>query len=391
MLAELPKLGNIVTTAAHPYFKDLTDIIISGEHQLTPPLMVIAEILKNAQTRFDEKTGEQISQAGSANCKCIWFSQKAGQFEEVWLSERFLKHVEVNEDGILGSAIKKGDQVVFKTADLELGKKKSILNYDESSVVQKKEEKANINAYLAFVSPVLDVIQVIDAKEIETKDARFDIKTGDKRKLTSDWLLKVKWFNPGSEKFSEKILPACVFNLVQHVDELLLRDLSSQIQEAKQLYYEADEIGLTIITPLSLSYRAGKYYLKAFDYLLNTKREIEIKRGLMLPEAEDPFSKPVPTFSFIHEEKGEESSIADEIKEMLENAAVTKNYTRFEYRGAKGKVGWRTIKDCEVSAKRFGKDDEYYYFQGYCMTKKEIRTFKTSNVFGMQMLNVKYE
>jgi hypothetical protein len=71
----------------------------------------------------------------------------------------------------------------------------------------------------------MEIIQIIDSKDIEQKDARFNSKTGERRRLTSDWMLKVKWFNPSCDKFSEKILPSCVFNIVDSIEEKYLKNI----------------------------------------------------------------------------------------------------------------------------------------------------------------------
>jgi hypothetical protein len=100
----------------------------------------------------------------------------------------------------------------------------------------------------------------------------------------------------------------------------------------------------------------------------------------------------VPSFEFIKSEDDNHTRVVDELKSAIDYCINNKNYMRIKYKNSLDKVSWKTIKDVKINSGLFKKDSKsYYYFEGYCMTKKERRTFKTSNVIKMHVLNINFK
>jgi hypothetical protein len=411
MLAYEATLGDIVSLNSHPYSEDYSETVIAGEHLLTPPLMVVAEILKDNKTQFNERTGEEESRIGFSQCKCIWYSHKTNQYEEAWISSKMLKLIKKN--GTIESRkdtefyklvtldttkpyepkFKKYYSVVLKTNELELGKRKSSKSLDENSIIENKEEKVTINAYLAFVSPVMEVVQIIDAKDVEQKDAKFNPKNGERRKLGSEWFAKVKWFNAASEKFSEKILPICVLEKIEPVN----REVLQQIKEAitNQTYFEhrnANSIQ-TLLKPKAVVYKSGYYFLKAFDYITNTHSHMPIPDSTF-DLVDKYYTDSFPKFEFINTGSFSDNSVEQEIIKGIGAAKKSGVYIRIKYKNRNDKLSFRTLKSYEIkpvtSSLRAGEGRVINYLEGVCQSCKEIRTFRVDEIQKVQILNIRY-
>ena len=199
------KIGDIFSLKNHPYTTENTQIKISALAQMTPPLLVVTEIL-NSSNEYDTETGEKKSK----QVKCIFYSHKTHKFETYWFNPDQLKAIkkkyEINGDSInlheksgevntkdeidlnnLGIEAPKNEslfklkkhylnrQVILKSCDYELGKQKSTFEEKENKSSQK------ISAHLDFLPPVLTVI---DVKKNEDKIA-YNPKTGNQKKISS--------------------------------------------------------------------------------------------------------------------------------------------------------------------------------------------------------------
>ena len=73
MESKLFSIGDIVTLNVHPYGTESTEIIVSGDHIMLPPLMVVVEVYKARQS-FGGKKSDIYKY------KCVWFSPKPYKF-----------------------------------------------------------------------------------------------------------------------------------------------------------------------------------------------------------------------------------------------------------------------------------------------------------------------
>ncbi|HYG16139.1 MAG TPA: hypothetical protein VEC12_10340 [Bacteroidia bacterium] len=84
-------LGCIVALKSHFFNSgDQSNVVLlSGEPQLMPPLMVVTEKLKVTKKSFEENSGLETSVIGEFQYKCLWFSNKSFQFEDAWFLQDF--------------------------------------------------------------------------------------------------------------------------------------------------------------------------------------------------------------------------------------------------------------------------------------------------------------
>lgn len=297
------KIGDIFSLKNHPYTTENTQIKISALAQMTPPLLVVTEIL-NSSNEYDTETGEKKSK----QVKCIFYSHKTHKFETYWFNPDQLKAIkkkyEINGDSInlheksgevntkdeidlnnLGIEAPKNEslfklkkhylnrQVILKSCDYELGKQKSTFEEKENKSSQK------ISAHLDFLPPVLTVI---DVKKNEDKIA-YNPKTGNQNKISSFFLLKCKWYNPSSGGFSEDFLPIEAVEIIPDVLSIdnvktLIADKSLfRLDLEKPIELEGgNKIYHTYIQATDLVFNHYKYKLKYFDFFKNKYSETDL-------------------------------------------------------------------------------------------------------------------
>ncbi len=297
------KIGDIFSLKNHPYTTENTQIKISALAQMTPPLLVVTEIL-NSSNEYDTETGEKKSK----QVKCIFYSHKTHKFETHWFNPDQLKAIkkkyEINGDSInlheksgevntkdeidlnnLGIEAPKNEslfklkkhylkrQVILKSCDYELGKQKSTFEEKENKSSQK------ISAHLDFLPPVLTVI---DVKKNEDKIA-YNPKTGNQKKISSFFLLKCKWYNPSSGGFSEDFLPIEAVEIIPDVLSIdnvktLIADKSLfRLDLEKPIELEGgNKIYHTYIQATDLVFNHYKYKLKYFDLFKNKYSETDL-------------------------------------------------------------------------------------------------------------------
>ncbi|HEY9262780.1 hypothetical protein, partial [Chitinophaga sp.] len=109
------KIGSVVGLKSHPLCLQFNQetIVIGGDAQSIPPLMVVVETL----SEFDVSQNNFVIK----QCKCIWYSHKTHTFEAVWfwvylLFEFFSNELEHIAPGIFPEV---GTLVRFKTTGIE--------------------------------------------------------------------------------------------------------------------------------------------------------------------------------------------------------------------------------------------------------------------------------
>lgn len=375
------ELGNTVALNSHPFLSSQHDILIGGEPQLISPLMVIVEIIGDSQNLYDENIGNQIQAKGgaTAQCKCMWYSSKSFQFEEAWLSSKLLKKIDnesksiSNEKDEQGKSkdLQIGASVTLCTAKLELQKLKSSYKNEGG------KERSSINPLLSFVSPIM---QIIGTAKNESKEPLYDSKTGNKKREISALLIKCKWFNPSSEKMSEKLIPIEALSLIPQVDEEKLKEIDTLIHSRKcvKINYEGSK---TIIKLQSIKCTHGIYYLSGYDYLLNSVREFKINEKLNIPKDETKlYSVKVPDF------KNDDLKVDKydvQLQKVIKVAKKDKKYIRIKYGDRNGNVTFRTIKDFKIES-----IDNATYLIGTCLLRNDTRNFHFDRIQFLEVLNL---
>lgn len=291
------KIGSLCSLINHPYTLENTNVKISALAQMTPPIMVIVEFL-TPDFNFDTESGDKKKK----QVKCIFYSHKTNKHETFWfnidqlklisdnsfaaklqskeLSENEKNMLEIGIEYLKTLSIKEIKdqfllkQVVLKSCDLELGKKKTTFEEEDSKA------KSKINAHLDFLPPVMTVIDV----KVNDEKIKYDSKNGNQKKIASNFLLKCRWFNPNSSTFSEDFLPIESLDLVELNSELL-KEINDCINDKKLIEFTYNcplelssgiDIQNTFIQPIELIFNHYKYKLKYYDFLKSVYSEVDL-------------------------------------------------------------------------------------------------------------------
>lgn len=291
------KLGDLYSLKNHPFELGFTDVKISALAVMTPPILVVSEIL-NSPKEYDSDTGKEKQN----QIKCIYYSHKTHKFENLWFATNNLKkitkeEIEESTDNELESngEIKTSTnaqieypksisletikdkflhkQVILKSCDHELGKLKTTFIKTDNKSSQK------INAYLDFLPPVLTVLDV----KINDEKVNYNPKTGNLRKLCSVFLLKCKWYNPLSGSFSEDFIPieaVQVIKIASSLDNIskLITDKEFIKHDLKEpiILENGSKLTHTYKQPLELIFNHYKYKLKYFDFFRSKISEMDL-------------------------------------------------------------------------------------------------------------------
>ncbi|APZ47279.1 hypothetical protein BW723_13745 [Polaribacter reichenbachii] len=237
-------VGCIVTFKSHPL---LYDFMIKGDGKLVPPFLVVKEVFieDNKKKTADELTGKKIAER--IKYTCVFFDDNKNEFKEVHIYESMLKsykdiHIarmdenENHKDFDYVSLIDEAENftipnynygkiVYFRTKKFEIFKKRSsikssrpvltdsdIKNLSKEQIAEKKVYKKNetIQYVVNYSTPDF----VLSGIKKENQENLF-YPDGNIRKVVSELLYKVKWFNSNQMKFSEVFLPAECFTDIQ--------------------------------------------------------------------------------------------------------------------------------------------------------------------------------
>jgi hypothetical protein len=373
MESKLFSIGDIVALKTHPYFDGNTNVIISGDHIMLSPLMIVIEVYKSKQRFGGIKTDIY-------KYKCTYFSPKSYKFIPAEVDEDDLKLVVKCSSSINKNCLKRGDQVLFKTAGMELGKKKSSLTYEDNSV-NGGIGSTVINSLLSFLPPVM---QVVDFEPHKSKHALTDKKLIPIRDVPS-FDLKFNYFDPTDDKIASYVLPIEALQLIDNVNEETISTLSSVI--TKNGYVNIKSVsGLTLAKPRNIAYRNGYYYLRAYDYLSNKVEENEISTDTVYSVIKSPFILEVPKFDIAHKpEAATPQFIIKEIVTAVNDASAANAFIRIKYKNRNEQLSYRTIKNYEIIDVKEGALN-ISYLVGYCLLRKAIRSFRVDRIQNLQQL-----
>lgn len=225
------KVGDVVTFKTHPLFNDYR---IKGDSKYVPPIMIVKEVFFESKQKktFDEATGKEIAER--IKYICVYFDDNKSEFIEAHLYEAMLRTFEelkferINNNGTKIEDYKKlidevkgysipsyqfGEIVFFKTKKLEIYKKRTSKKIPLKQGTNEVEDvKETLQYVVNYASPDFVICGF-------KKEAYSDLfySDGKQKRLVSTNLLKIKWFNPIQQKFSEQYLPEEFFT-----DELIL-------------------------------------------------------------------------------------------------------------------------------------------------------------------------
>lgn len=377
------KIGDIVSLKSHAYLKNLTDIIISGEQLLVPPLMIVSEILKI------RKIGSPINEERPIpkyEYTCIWFSSKSHKFEKAKIKGIHLKLIIFAEDKIANSDLQEGSFVTLRSMDYELSKKKSSLSFEDNTL-NNNSGNTTINALLFFLCPPLHVMSI---QKHKNSLPLVDKSTGEQIRFISEYDVKCLWYNSNSEKFSEETLPIEVLTSISVVDQTKINLINKAIKSSNVLKIKMNEIEY-LIKPRLIAYRSGYYFLRGFDYVLNRITENKINNSDIYEILETPFENIAPKFDVDrHPEAVSRKHMKQELKKAITVAKSKKAYIRIKYKNRNDQLSIRTLKTYRLAN---GKEDDekVTYIIGFCMLRQAERTFNISMIQNYQELKLLYQ
>ncbi|TSD66417.1 hypothetical protein FFF34_003160 [Inquilinus sp. KBS0705] len=376
----MPKfsIGDVVTLNTHPFSSETTDVLISGEYLMLPPLMVVVEIIDHSVIVSEKDKTDKF--------KCLWFSTKKNNFNESYFSESDLKKIKVN-DSEEPIDIEIGNLVSLSTLPLELGKRRSFLNTETNQTGNIKNSSL-VTGLLSFVSPVMTVIDVKDFDPTKDKKTAPEIKP---KKIYPSKIAKCKWFDAVGEKFSECLIATNALTLIPSPPSKLLILISKAIADHKCLNLEA-----TIVKPTQISNRSGEYHFNCFNFLTQQNTTLSFNQLSTIKVINNPIKSIAPVFK-PKVQKGTKSLRLSVTVESLVKKALTrskKNYIVIKYEDRLGHVTKRTISKYSFI---LGDDDRgagknlIKYVRAYCHLRNADRNFRLSSISEASELRLAYE
>lgn len=374
----MPKffIGEIVTLQTHPYNPETNNVIISGEYQMIPPLMVVFEIIEKLALSGEKEAIDKF--------KCLWFSTKENNFKESYFLESDLKSLNI-KNGEDNQEIRVGNLVTLITMPTELNKKRSFLHSETHDTITKST--SSITGMLTFISPVMTVVEIAEFDSEKDKKTAPEIKV---KKSYPKKIAKCKWFNAVAEKFSETWIAIDALNALPEVPHKLLQLVDDTIKAKAFLKLEN-----MIIRPTQISNRSGSYYLGYFDYILQQNSTLPFTDLITPSTTTSPFKSHAPFFK----QKGRKGkkvlrltiSVEELIKKLL--SATNRSYIQIKYKDNFGNVSTRTISQYEFI---MGENDLDFsgplikYVKAYCHLRRAERHFKLASILEASELDLYY-
>lgn len=375
------ELGDIIALKTHPFFEKVQDIRISADANLISPIMVVVETLE--KIIGEEKILEKV--------KCQYYSHKKNKILEHWFSVNEIKIIEQNkveyteEDNFFFQILNSTStndfytfkNIILKSVDFELEKKKASLNY-----LAEGQPKKTITASLSFLPPIMTILKV--EKDKRTRGENGVEKQTSKENETlvrkfSKNTFKCRWYNPEINSFSESFISPYAFKEILPFQENIIYEISDLINEKKFL-----KLKDRIIFPIKFYFNHYKYQLEYYDFLecknvtknLDSILEYTSCDGyIKLDKNKEMLCAPI--FSY-------KNSIFQSVEEFVENTShagstFKKDLYRIHYKDRGENSTVRTIKDCEI----FEKD----FIKAHCMLRNAKRIFRIEGINKIELLD----
>ncbi|WPR76020.1 hypothetical protein [Algoriphagus sp. NG3] len=379
-------IGDTVAFKSHPYNSSSNEKLITseivGEHLMTPPLMVVIETLYHLKGSYDDKSGNEILPKKSHSVKCLWYNSSLHQFEETWLQQNELKKVicDYNEINITSEEFKdwkdlKYQLVSLRTIKQELEKEKRSARKEGST------KKDQITHYLEFVSPVMELLEI---KKYEIKEAQFDPKNGERKKGFPKFIAKCKWYNPKGSKYSERFLPLEALNIIPEIKSDTLDSISKIIEEENYIYDVkiVNEIERKYLFKPTLLHKSGYYYLSGYNILTNKEGSIQLENK-EYANAANIFGETWPMFTI------ERKMIS--IVAFIEANIEVENYWLIKYENYHGEVTSRTITPKTINEDQIANGEEtsiVKYLTAHCHLRTAERHFRFDRIRSIQVIQI---
>jgi len=268
-------IGDFVCIQNHPYFNKNQKIKIAANAEMTPPIMIVGEVLdKDECNPLDGKRSE-------IQIRCYYYSTKDGKYIDKWIKAEQLKKLEANDtyldiDGL--SKIESFDVeflkknylnklVCLKSVDFELNKKRIFI--DSSDGIRTNKE----NNHLEFLPPVMTVIDVVKNKEEKKYSST---KENFVEKDLSKYMFKCKWYNPKTSSYSEELIPSSILGIVniysEKIDDLVngfgennFLIINQKSKDKFELEDNIEQIVKTLVKPTELVFNHYYYNVSSFD------------------------------------------------------------------------------------------------------------------------------
>jgi len=378
MNSKLFSIGDIVALKNHPFFEENTDIIVSGDHLSLSPLMIVTEVHK-AKYSFSG------AKEDSFKYKCVWFTTKSYKFTHAEIDEANLKLIQSCISTININILKKGAKIAFKTMEIELGKKKSSLSYDDNSVIAGAGNTV-INSLLSFLPPVL---QLVDFEPHKTKHHLVDKKHTTIRNVSSIDV-KVNFFDPTDDKLCLHTLPIETLEIIEEIDPKIVEELTKAIEQSEYLQITNGKAH-TLKNPRNLAYRSGFYYLRGYDYLSNKVEELGLTATLSFKLVKTPFVEKAPKFDIARTpEAATPQYIEKEIADAIGKARAALAYIRIKYKNRNDQLSYRTLMKYDIVKVKEGTLD-VSYLVGYCLLRHDTRSFRIDRIQSFEQLILSYD
>ena len=206
-------IGDIVALKSHPLFRS-TSKIIEFPAQV-PPLLIVKEVIFEdikKKKLYSEELGMEFKISDLIKYNCVYFSANKSEFIEVTLYHSLIasyKELKYFNENINNQNTKKFQDIYLIP---EVHKYEQISKYDFGKVIQFKTKKleqrksydsnSEKNQITSFQTPDFILTGVKSENNLEAF-----YPDGSPKKIISNLMYKVMWFNHYQQKFSEQYLP----------------------------------------------------------------------------------------------------------------------------------------------------------------------------------------
>ncbi|WBV58058.1 hypothetical protein PFY10_06340 [Chryseobacterium daecheongense] len=374
-------IGDFVCLQNHPYLSSNHKIKIAANADMTPPIMIVGEILNKDE--YNTSTGKQ----SEIQLRCYYYSTKEGKYIDKWIKAEQLKKLAAPETYLnIDEFIKIDDfdleylkslylnkMVCLKSVDFELNKKKIFI--DSSDGIRTNKE----NNHLEFLPPVMTIIDIVKNKE----EKRFSSTKSDSiEKDLSKYIFKCKWYNPKTSSYSEEFIPSKILGFIVNQTEFVemimagIAENNFLIASLKgkhilELEDSPNKVINNIIKPIEIIFNHYYYKINAFDYAKQKTSSYTIDNlySLDFIEKSTIFASTYPRYKTT-------------FYPITENTFHEQEYCFIKYRDKFNKITNRTIKVLykEPYIDPESNEDSFFIVANCLLRNGHIRHFKLSQI-----------
>lgn len=254
-------IGSVVSTYAHPFTESNNEILITNYAHFTPPLMIVAE--KKYGAKYNSITGEEED---NDSYKCFYYSTLSGNIEENWFRRKEIKLINKGDNSFFiknkdtsVENLKKNffaEMAVLSSIDLELDKQKIWCDSEGDST------KLKVNNLLDFLPPLGTIIDF----KVNEDYQRYSEKDRKISHRKSKVMVKLRWLNNKTAKYSEEYFPMVALKLIKK-ETLELKEYEVSLYYETQKKIElADSKLLVAKTPLKFHDVIWKHYFYIYRF-----------------------------------------------------------------------------------------------------------------------------